>query len=110
MGLRAIGDGRLNPIQLVDLLFIRTPHPLFGRAWYNGFDPKVRAASGQYRRELMSRGWKPPSTCLACGQSEGAVDSHVEDYSRPFDPAKYIPLCFRCHLFAIHMRHRYPEE
>lgn len=52
--------------------------------------------------------WQPPTVCSACGQDQGIVDAHWETYARPFDTARDIPLCFRCHMM-VHMRHRHPH-
>jgi hypothetical protein len=49
---------------------------------------------------------------MACGQSEGSIDGHVEDYGREPDgthaETKRVGMCFRCHMM-IHSRLRYPR-
>jgi hypothetical protein len=56
--------------------------------------------------------WKRPTQCVACGQTKGVIDSHVEDYGREpdgtYDEHKRLGLCFRCHML-VHLRLRYPH-
>lgn len=77
---------------------------------YNGFSPKERDASSAFIRKLERSGWRRPTVCVACRQDRGIIDLHLEDYSQPWDPARLIPLCTRCHLFPVHSRHIYPRE
>lgn len=42
-----------------------------------------------------------PDHCSWCGQHEGFMNWHNEDYSRPVE--LLIPLCFRCHMI-VHSR------
>jgi hypothetical protein len=77
---------------------------------YNGFSAEERGASSRWERELLRSGWKRPTKCIACGQNRGVVDAHLEDYSQPFEISRQIPLCYRCHIFAVHLRHRYPVQ
>jgi hypothetical protein len=50
-----------------------------------------------------------PIRCDACGQTEGPIDAHSEDYSEPFgDHIGEHALCYRCHM-AIHTREKNPE-
>ncbi|MBH0778807.1 hypothetical protein [Nocardia bovistercoris] len=73
---------------------------------YNGF-------SGEYRNQVQARledkwssgEWPRPAECTVCGQAEGAIHGHLEDYSRP---ETYVPLCITCHLI-LHMRYREPS-
>ena len=48
-----------------------------------------------------------PSKCVACGQTEGVIDAHAEDYSEPFRAGVTdgFHLCFVCHMM-VHCRHR----
>lgn len=89
----------------------RTGESLLGRiGTYNCFSPAEREASIRWERELLRNGWKRPTQCIACGQNQGIVDAHLEDYSQPFEQSRQIPLCYRCHIFVCHLRHRYPRQ
>lgn len=46
----------------------------------------------------------PPKTCSVCGQSEGTIDYHAEDYSRPLI---VVPICKGCHV-SLHRRNGSP--
>ena len=73
---------------------------------YNGFTPAERnAAQAWLNREWTAGRLARPSVCLACGQDQGVIDAHAEDYSRPFTAAKLMafPLCLICHLM-LHCR------
>jgi len=74
---------------------------------YNGFGPKIRDDSYRWMKEEIRSGRVPPPfQCLACGETEGHLDYHTEDYSRPFGPHIHAyPLCFRCHM-VLHIRYR----
>ena len=76
---------------------------------YNGFSGDERAQGAAYHRRMRAQGlWSLPTRCSACGQTEGVIDAHWEDYSKPFDTERDIPLCFRCHMM-VHMRDRNPR-
>lgn len=75
---------------------------------YNGFTPDQRNKAqawlnAQWKAGTLAR----PSTCHACGQDQGIIDAHAEDYSLPFAAGKtdQYHLCFRCHMM-VHCRHR----
>lgn len=71
---------------------------------YNGFTGSQRAKAAAWLRAQWARGRPRPSTCSACGQTEGVIDAHAEDYSEPFgDHTDAHPLCYRCHLM-LHCR------
>jgi hypothetical protein len=74
---------------------------------YNGFGPKIRDDSFRWMKEEIAAGRvEPPSQCSACGETDGHLDYHTEDYSLPFGPHVYAyPLCFRCHMM-LHIRYR----
>jgi len=74
---------------------------------YNGFTAAERAATLSWFREQIRLGLRePPMVCCACRQTEGVLDSHTEDYSKPFGPhIGEFPMCYRCHM-AIHCRFR----
>lgn len=72
---------------------------------YNGFSPRMRrAALAWLKRECAAGRRTPPTVCDACGQHEGLIDAHSEDYSAPFgDHIGRYALCYRCHM-AVHCR------
>lgn len=78
---------------------------------YNGFSPEQRNKAQawlnkQWKAGLLAR----PCQCQACGQTEGRIDAHAEDYSEPFEAGKtdQYHLCYRCHM-AVHCRFRNSE-
>lgn len=78
---------------------------------YNGFSPAERRRAMRWEQRRDRDGTHPhpkPSACDACGQTEGALQRHTEDYSEPFGPhIGRFALCFLCHMM-LHVRHR-PE-
>ncbi len=86
---------------------------LFGRALskmrdYNGFSSNERAKVGKLQLEAIRSGKLPkPTKCELCGTSEGQLQLHNEDYSKPLDDAH--PICRACHL-ALHVRFNNPER
>lgn len=79
---------------------------------YNGFSPDQRMAALRWARAQDAAGKRPPmrGQCDACGQTEGHLERHSEDYSAPYGPhiGKFV-LCYRCHMM-VHCRHRDPEK
>lgn len=77
--------------------------------WYNGFSPERRAQAARWiRREIEAGRIPAPAACCACGQSQGTIDYHAEDYSVPFGAhLTSTPLCYRCHMM-LHLRFRSP--
>lgn len=72
---------------------------------YNGHSGELRVTAWQKIKAAVSLGLIPPATqCSVCGASEGRIDYHNEDYTRPL---LTIPICQRCHL-ALHRRERSP--
>lgn len=72
---------------------------------YNGFTPAQRMKAYRWAKEQYDRGVRPRATeCECCGQTEGVLDRHSEDYSEPFgrDIGRFS-LCYRCHMM-IHCR------
>jgi hypothetical protein len=69
---------------------------------YNGFTPAQRNRAQTWLRDQWARGLRPrPSVCCACGQDQGVIDAHAEDYSEPFgDQTDRYPLCYRCHMMV----------
>lgn len=72
---------------------------------YNGFSGEARARASAWIRGERRAGRLPkPEECGACGQREGQLDDHAEDYSEPFGPQTVqFPLCYRCHMM-LHCR------
>lgn len=77
---------------------------------YNGFSGAQRMKAQRWLNEMWGRGLLArPSECTACGQTEGVIDAHTEDYSEPFAAGKtdQWPLCYRCHMM-LHCRFSAP--
>jgi hypothetical protein len=77
-----------------------------GMGWYNGFSPEQRWSALAW---LKRQGLANPTKCDACGQTEGLLQRHSEDYSSPFGPhIGAISFCHRCHML-VHFRFRSPD-
>ena len=79
---------------------------------YNGFPSHIRSRAGVFRKRMIYelRIPKTPPACLACGQTEGAMCYHTEDYSEPHGPHTVaFEICYACHMM-IHCRHRGRER
>jgi hypothetical protein len=75
---------------------------------YNGFSPEARERAARWlRAEWASGRLAKPSVCCACGQDQGVIDAHAEDYSEPFRAGvtDEFHLCFTCHMM-VHCRFR----
>tara|TARA_Y100000385_G_scaffold241948_1_gene258661 strand:- start:4970 stop:5389 length:420 start_codon:yes stop_codon:yes gene_type:complete len=73
---------------------------------YNGFSPSHRYKALAWFKKEIKEGRKPakPDICDACGQKDGVLAWHSEDYSEPF--GSHIGehgLCYLCHMM-IHCR------
>lgn len=76
-----------------------------GLSDYNGFPGKMREQSLRRVHKLWDSGAVPrPAQCDACGQRDGAIHGHSEDYSNDHI---HLPLCITCHLI-LHMRFQQP--
>lgn len=77
---------------------------------YNGFEPKQRYAALSWLKKEYEDGRRtPPVKCDVCGQTEGHIEAHSEDYSAPFgDHIGEFGLCYPCHM-VIHCRFRNPR-
>ena len=74
---------------------------------YNGFTGEQRLSAYEWGK-LQDR--PPVVSCMACGQTEGRLERHSEDYSKPYGPhIGRWHLCFRCHRM-LHMRFRLPNN
>jgi hypothetical protein len=79
---------------------------------YNGFsDGQRRRAQAWLRRQWGSGTLERPFRCAACGQDQGIIDAHAEDYSEPFAAGKtdQFHLCFTCHMM-VHCRFRHLDD
>lgn len=73
---------------------------------YNGWSVQERNRSARLHAEAYGGGREPrPTICIACGQTQGRIDSHMEDYDDPWDGI--MPLCYLCHLM-VHCRQTNP--
>lgn len=73
---------------------------------YKGWTPAQRRESLKKTKEAIKNGEIPPPTkCNRCGQTEGIIQYHNEDYSHP---TKYLEqLCWTCHMMH-HSKRRTP--
>lgn len=77
---------------------------------YNGFTGDQRNRAQRWLNSQWAAGHFPrPAQCCACGQADGIIDAHAEDYSEPFRHGKtdQYPLCFVCHMM-VHCRFKNP--
>lgn len=75
-----------------------------GLSSYNGFPPEQRESVQRWLNQQWDAGAVPrPTTCVACGQTEGTIDAHLENYD---EPLSYVELCVTCHML-VHMRFRH---
>lgn len=72
---------------------------------YNGFTPEQRyKALAWIKREWAEGRRARPTMCEVCGQADGVVEAHSEDYSAPYgDHIGRHSLCYRCHMM-VHCR------
>jgi hypothetical protein len=77
---------------------------------YNGFDHAKRMRALRWLKKEYCTGRRSrPVVCDACGQTEGPIEAHSEDYSEPFgNHIGRFGLCWRCHM-AIHCRFKNSE-
>ena len=77
---------------------------------YNGFNHDQRMRALRWLKIEYAAGRRTrPFRCDACGQDEGVIEAHSEDYSEPFgDHIGQNGLCYRCHMM-IHNRFKNPE-
>ena len=75
---------------------------------YKGWTPAQRQASYKKTMKAIKDGVIPPATkCELCGQTEGKVMYHNEDYSHP---TKYLmSMCWTCHMMW-HSKYRSPRS
>lgn len=73
---------------------------------YNGFTARQRYAALYWLKDMQKKGLRDttPTECEVCGQTEGQLMYHSEDYSSPFgDHIGAYSLCYICHMM-IHCR------
>lgn len=76
--------------------------------WYNSFSPAQRQAAFNWLKAEYAAGRRVrPVKCDACGQTQGLIEPHSEDYAGPpyGDHIGAFGLCYRCHMM-IHCRFR----
>ena len=70
---------------------------------YNDYPGELRVQADRKIRIAVDLGIIPPaSQCSVCSTTEGPIDYHNEDYSRPLQT---VAICKKCH-FALHNRLR----
>lgn len=77
---------------------------------YNGFTHAQRMRAYRWAQREYKAGRKARhAACQACGQDQGLIMGHSEDYSEPYGPhIGRWGLCYRCHMM-IHCREKSPE-
>lgn len=76
---------------------------------YNGFGSAIQDRATKFMFQRIRRGEIPnyPEQCMACGQTEGIIQYHAEDYSEPFgDHITAFHFCYTCHSF-LHRRDKF---
>lgn len=72
---------------------------------YNGYSGDLRVLADRKIKVAIELGLIPKAgRCSVCGTTEGRIDYHNEDYSRPLQT---VAICVKCHL-ALHNRNRAP--
>lgn len=72
---------------------------------YNGYSGELRNVADRKIKIAIELGLIPKAgQCTVCGTTEGRIDYHNEDYSRPLQT---VAICQKCHL-ALHNRFRSP--
>ena len=75
---------------------------------YNGFSGEQREEYGRLLKLEIKKGTiPPPRKCQRCGQTEGIMQYHTEDYTLPVRKEVLEPICWRCHM-VHHSTHRAP--
>ena len=72
---------------------------------YNGFSGALRLLADRKIKVAVELDLIPKAAkCSVCGTTDGRMDYHNEDYSRPLQT---VAICMKCHM-ALHNRHRSP--
>lgn len=81
---------------------------------YNGFTSNERQKAHNWLRGQIKAGHREPAEqnsrgCDACGQEQGTLQYHSEDYSAPYgDNIGAFLFCYPCHMI-IHCRFKSPD-
>ena|SRR5450759_3655557 len=77
---------------------------------YNGYTPTERMRALRWLQAEYAAGRRHrPIVCDVCGQSEGPIEAHSENYSAPYgDHTGQHGLCYRCHMM-VHCRFKSHE-
>lgn len=72
---------------------------------YNTFTEQERNDAQKWLNQQWASGaLTKPFKCDVCGQEEGIIDAHAEDYRKPFgEHTDRYHLCFTCHM-VVHCR------
>lgn len=72
-------------------------------AEYNGFSESQRQKAQRWlRREIELRHIPKPTRCQNCGQAEGVIQYHAEDFNEPFGAHLYqYQLCYVCKMMLF---------
>lgn len=82
---------------------IKTSHMKLGP--YNGYSGELRVLADRKIKIAIELELIPKAKqCSVCGTTEGRIDYHNEDYSRPLQT---IAICMKCHM-SLHNRFRSP--
>jgi hypothetical protein len=74
--------------------------------YYKGWSPQQRLASLEKTKKAIRDGIIPnPTQCNRCGQTEGIIQYHNNDYSHHIDYLEQ--LCWTCHMM-LHNEKRNP--
>lgn len=78
---------------------------------YNGFTHQQRMAGFRWLNDEIAEGRRPEcKLCESCGQDQGVIAWHSEDYSEPHgDHIGAFGLCYACHMM-LHCRFKSPER
>lgn len=77
---------------------------------YNGFSGEQREEAGRFINKQIKAGIiRKPCKCNRCGQTEGIIHAHLEDYTIPVKQEQIEELCWRCHMMW-HCRFRAPRQ
>ena len=82
---------------------IKTSHMKLGP--YNGYSGELRVQADRKIKVAIELGLIPKAEqCSVCGTTDGRIDYHNEDYSRPLQT---VSICMKCHM-SLHNRNRSP--
>jgi hypothetical protein len=77
---------------------------------YNGFSGEERNKTIYIQKKAIKEGkLKLKHKCCVCGQEEGLIMLHLENYFKPIDPDEVKEICVECHL-KLHARFHKPMD